>query len=120
VPLPEVIVECRTCHARYVPSFTHDYYGGENGRGGLCESCMVREALTSEFPDPVPIGDDRRLDQVCRAKQGSESCRYLVMNEEGLACSKGSNLQQTIDDQADSMRAKGDNCSGPPDFIPVG
>ena len=114
-PLSPGQVECRNCGARYIPDFSRDYYGGENGRGGLCESCMMRGILVK--PDPVAVTDEKHLDEVCLPGKGHKSCRYLAMMPgSGMSCAKGSNFQSAIDERAAGMRAQGNNCSGPPDY----
>lgn len=119
-PLKEDEVECSKCGAIYVPDFKRDYYGGENGRGGKCESCFMSELSVQQkpLPNPVAVTDEKRLNDVCRLKKGRETCRYLAMHPDlGMACAKGSNLQSAIDQRVSGMRAQGDNCSGPPDFL---
>jgi hypothetical protein len=113
-PLKNGEVECRKCHDRYVPSFTKDYYGGKDGQGGLCESCMMTEALEQK-PAPVDTPQDPREGN-CKLTQGSATCRYLVNQMGRWQCTKGSSLQEEIDQRSASMGAKGNNCSGPPDF----
>lgn len=117
-PLAEGEVECRNCQARYVPNFTRDYYGGKDGHGGLCESCMMREAF-SKIPkrNPVLIVDDDRLNNSCLVHQGSKTCRYLAMGSEGMTCLKNSDMQSAIDQRASGMGSKGNNCSGPPEYL---
>ena len=71
-------------------------------------------------PDPQEIPSDEHLQNVCKFTQGEATCRYLSITP-GLPgrmerCSKGSNLQSSIDARGNSMKAKGDNCSGIPDF----
>jgi len=109
------MVECRKCQAKYIPSFVRDYYGGENGQGGLCESCFMREALTK--PNPITLENQSHITNVCQPGQGKKTCRYLVMHPPNIfSCAKGSDLQSNIDERVNGMRAQGDNCSGPPDF----
>lgn len=117
-PLAEEEVECRKCHAHWVPNFMRDYYGqqGDDRRSGTCEGCMMQEHMPKP---PVPVPTKEHLQTVCRFGQGgAQVCRYLAFGAE-LSCAKKSVLQRTIDDKAETMTAKGDNCSGPPDFTPT-
>lgn len=113
-------VECRTCHRQFVPSFEFDYYGAdENGKNGQCERCMMREAFGGEKPEPVALPSGEHINLVCRRKTGSGPCRFLSSGAKGMVCAKGSTLEATIQQQVEHMRSRGDNCSGPPDFIVI-
>lgn len=113
-------VTCRKCRLAFVPSFTFDFYqDGEDPKVGLCENCMMKEAFTSQEPSgdpsPLPAGYDVA---VCKFGKGQATCSFLIVSGDGLQCLKGSSLESAIRQrrQEDSMGAKGDNCSGPPDF----
>ena len=122
--LAENEVQCRHCHARYVPDVVRDYYSDDDSRtNGLCEQCFMTQAMTGSLPgatpDPTPLSDmTEHIEGVCKGEGGSSACRYLCMGDGGIACAKGSVIQSVIDGRAESMGAKGDNCSGPPDFKP--
>lgn len=50
---------------------------------------------------------------VCRIGQGAECCRYLIAGASGLECGKvNPSIKSRIDERADKMNAKGDNCEG--------
>lgn len=55
---------------------------------------------------------------VCKFGQGHETCAFLCMGPEGFECEKGTPLGYVLDERrrAHAMRARGDNCSGSPDF----
>jgi len=55
-----------------------------------------------------------KLAQTCLMNNGDETCRYIMMGEEGYICVKNSKLQQFIDERVfeDKMIAKGNNCEG--------
>ena len=100
-----------------MPDFSFDYYGSTNNRDGQCENCMMREAFKKVDTQEVPSKE--HLKEVCKFTQGRLTCRYLCMHpgkETMEHCAKGSDLQSTIDARGDTMKAKGDNCSGIPDF----
>lgn len=70
----------------------------------------------------VPAGYE---EAVCRMGQGEATCSFLTVGPGGnsmYGCAKGSELERTIKQRraAGSMRAQGDNCSGPPAFEPTG
>lgn len=68
----------------------------------------------------VPDGD--HLQQVCRPGAGSQTCAYLMLSNAGFQCAKGGVAQMYIDLRLaeGTMKAIGDNCSGPPNFTPPG
>jgi len=70
--------------------------------------------------DAVPVDDNRRT-SVCEGAGSSATCRFLTAGPGGFACAKGSDLHGYISGrvEAGTMKAVGDNCSGPPDFTPV-
>jgi len=65
--------------------------------------------------------DEKHLKNVCKLGGGAFTCSYLGMGAEGAECFKGTGFQRIIDQRRaeKSMRAMGDNCSGPPNFIPI-
>ena len=108
-------VTCRKCgHGPYTPSFTFDFYeDGKAGPGtGLCETCMLQEALKSDEPVEVP---DNHRNRVCLGKGGKTTCRFLVFDGK-YKCAKGSQMHNFIESRVGTMGAKGDNCSGSPEF----
>ncbi len=116
-----VQVTCRKCgHGPYTPNFTFDFYeDGVDGPGtGLCEKCVMTQVL-NPLADKEPTAmTDKHLDAVCRMGGDSACCRYVLFSS-GFKCAKGSNMQSTIDSRAKTMKAKGDNCSGPLEFKKV-
>lgn len=62
--------------------------------------------------------NENHLKNVCKLGGGAFTCSYLMMGAEGAECSKGTGFQRIIDQRRaeKSMRAMGDNCSGPPKF----
>ncbi len=65
----------------------------------------------------MSIGDDQ-LFQVCKYRQADLCCSFLTMAPDGFECGKGTPSEAIIRSrrEAGTMKAKGDNCSGPPDF----
>jgi hypothetical protein len=59
-----------------------------------------------------------QVKNICKDGQGSKTCAYLTIGDRQGDCSKGTAFEEAIRVRRLSMRAKGDNCSGPPDFIP--
>ena len=115
---------CRKCNRTFVPSVAFDFYpDGEDPKVGLCERCMLKEALGGREPsgDPVPVPDGYR-EKVCKMGKGPATCSFLGMTGSEFRCLKGSSMESIIQQrrQEDSMSAKGDNCSGPPDFKVTG
>ena len=78
---------------------------------------MKEENSTQEAT--LPIIQDTQIEEVCRQGQGHKCCKYLTFSARGggWKCAKGSELQKIIDEISSNMIAKGDNCSGFPDFI---
>ena len=120
--LPEKKFTCRKCAHSFTPSFGFDFYpDGEDPEVGLCERCMMSQAFSEcEKLDPRPITNEHHLSGVCRIRQGAETCRYLCFSGQ-MCCAKGSKLQAFIDQRfaEGGMDAKGDHCSGPPNFTPT-
>ena len=62
-----------------------------------------------------------RARTLCKMGKGAETCSFLGMEAGvGFACQKGTEIEGLIRSRrkAGTMSAKGDNCSGPPDFTP--
>lgn len=65
-----------------------------------------------KIPEGYPI-------DVCLMGRGPATCAYFSFGLEGALCAKGmpdvrANIEARLADG--SMTARGDNCSGPPDF----
>lgn len=59
---------------------------------------------------------DAHVEGVCRLGQGAACCAFL-MRQDGWFCAKiDAVLVSTITDRRPTMRAQGDNCSGPPNY----
>lgn len=111
---------CRKCNHTFVPSLAFDFYpDGSDPKVGLCERCMMKEALTNREPsdDPAKVPDGHQVN-ICKFGKGPETCSFLGMTGNEFQCLKGSSLESVIRQRRreNSIRAKGDNCSGPPDF----
>ena len=59
--------------------------------------------------------------KVCQLNQGPKTCAFLAFGEGVYFCAKGGALEKMIRGRLASgqMKAQGDNCSGPPVFIPM-
>ena len=82
---------------------------------------MASQPRTPETPSESRSRSEERkinrdhLKRVCRV--GTElCCRYVSGGATGFECEKGTPLGAHLDRTVSRMRAKGDNCSGPPDF----
>jgi hypothetical protein len=110
-------VICRKCGCGpYVPDLINDFYvDNVNGPGtGLCEKCFIAQVMAPK--DQVQV-EDAHCENVCKRGQGAATCRFLTFGK-GFSCAKGSGLEPEIQSRADTMRSKGNNCSGPPEFKP--
>jgi hypothetical protein len=67
--------------------------------------------------EPTQLSEQQVKD-LCKAGKGEATCSFLTMGGSGMCCSKGSVFEAVIRERRPTMRAKGDNCSGPPDFKP--
>lgn len=45
-----------------------------------------------------------------------QRCSFLILGVVGFECAKGSSVESLIRERRPTMKARGDNCSGPPDF----
>lgn len=80
--------------------------------------------MSADASRPLPDG---HLEAVCRIGQGEKCCAYLAMGGPvedlpGWTCAKDMpTIRAAIALRlaAGTMTAKGDNCSGPPDFESV-
>jgi hypothetical protein len=63
---------------------------------------------------------ESHTDSVCLKGKGEKTCSFLMFGGSGWECSKGGDMEQFIRSRRDdkSMKAMGDNCSGPPSFTP--
>ena len=115
-------VTCRKCKRTFTPSFAFDFYpDGDDPKVGMCESCTMAAAFGAPSGDPSPLPDGHE-EGVCKKGQGAETCSFLGFGRGGFKCLKGSSFESAIQERRreGSMAAKGDNCSGPPDFRPTG
>ena len=112
-------VTCRKCDHTYIPNFAFDFYpDGKDPKVGLCERCMMTEALAPKPPQTVSVDHGKN---VCKFGRGPFTCSFLIVQGgEGLKCAKKSDFEGIIRERLSkgSMLAKGDNCFGPPDFKP--
>ena len=58
-------------------------------------------------------------DLVCHLGTGEQTCSFLTLGANGFECAKGTEVEQVILKRRaeGTMKAKGDCCSGPPDFV---
>jgi len=64
---------------------------------------------------------EKQLKEICKMGQASECCSFLMWaGDTGFCCAKGSTLEPMILERRflETLNAMGDNCSGPPDFMP--
>ena len=63
--------------------------------------------------------DRNFVDTVCQPGKGAATCSFLL-NDGEWSCGKGTVFEQILKQRraSASMRALGDNCSGPPTFQP--
>lgn len=117
---------CSKCGHTFVPSFVFDFYPEptkDNPNAGICENCMLKEALSRSDAEMVSVPREYET-TVCKRGQGAITCCFLAVGpvgpvgEVGYACLKKSSLEANIRVKLrnGTMLAKGDNCSGPPDF----
>lgn len=57
---------------------------------------------------------DNHLKNICKIQHGTQTCRYIILDEEGFVCVKGTVLQLSIDNLVTKkqMVARGSNCPG--------
>lgn len=63
--------------------------------------------------------EKEQLRKICKLGSGEATCSFLSFSsEDGFSCLKKTGLEEIIRQKRDSgqMNAKGDNCSGPPNF----
>jgi len=48
----------------------------------------------------------------CKAGQGHQCCRYLILGGTGFECAKLTSMRPTLDNKGDNMTARDDNCEG--------
>lgn len=63
----------------------------------------------------------KQVQDVCGLASGETTCAFLTVGG-AWECAKGTGTEWTIRDRlkAGTMNAKGNNCSGPPDFVTEG
>ena len=119
-PLKPDEVECRKCHARYVPSFSRDFYpDGADPKVGVCERCMMTAAFAPRTNEPHKL-EDAVAETRCKRGQGPAACAFLTFGGDGFGCAKSSAFESAIRQKITegTMKSKGDNCAGPPNFTP--
>ncbi len=69
---------------------------------------------------PNRIIPDPHLKHICRIGQGAFTCSFIGLEDGKFMCQKGTPEEKFIRTQRElgKMNALGNNCSGPPDFIP--
>ncbi len=69
---------------------------------------------------PRTLGKEH-LHNVCRIYQGEKTCSYLGEDKRGIMCLKGTAYHIEIfrKRMLGATKAKGDNCSGHPDYEPI-
>jgi len=110
-------VTCRKCgFGPYTPSPGFDFYrDSDDSDTGLCETCIIQEAMAESSKEPVEVSEQRRK-VLCMGDGKEGVCRFLVFGGK-FECAKGSKLESSILAKKDIMNAQGDNCSGPPCFL---
>lgn len=58
--------------------------------------------------------NNAHLENVCKFRNGSKTCRYIGLSAQGYYCAKKTPLKKVLDERAkkELMIAKGDNCEG--------
>lgn len=61
---------------------------------------------------------NEQLETLCKLKQGELTCAFITAGGDGFSCGKGTFAEPHIRKRIaeGTMAAKGDNCSGPPEF----
>lgn len=121
-------VTCRRCGKSFFPSFEHDFYpDGDDPAIGQCERCLMNSffgSKTIRHPQRLSMAQAEAL---CRPGKGSQTCCFVLLNNGGYECAKGSCFEHALrarlakDEPGteDAMVSRSDNCSGPPDFRPT-
>lgn len=119
----KVQVTCRKCKLTFTPSFSFDFYpDGEDPTVGQCENCLMKETFagtsSKSGSSALPA---RYRDTICRVGKGAATCSFLLFGGNEFECAKGSTFEPPIRERLreGSMNARGDNCSGSPDFTPT-
>ncbi len=62
--------------------------------------------------------DKKHIEKICKLGGDEAVCSFLSYTPDGFTCLKKTELEEFISQKraAGEMRAKGDNCSGPPNF----
>lgn len=109
-------VKCIGCQAKFEPTPFCSFLpiSEDKSKEGHCETCVTRGKAGKA---PVLL-DARHAQSVCRSNGGKKKthCKYLFSEGSGWHCAKGTPLGIIINRRAHLMHAKGDNCSGSPDF----
>ena len=61
-----------------------------------------------------------QVDSLCLFGAGEKCCSFLMNGPGGWACAKGTDFEALLQARrnAGTIRARGDNCAGPPGFEP--
>jgi hypothetical protein len=110
---------CRKCHKTFVPSFVFDFYpDGDDPKVGLCEQCLMEKINTRPpMREPITVSP-RHAERICKIGQGRMTCSFLAVTGSSFKCLKDSGMELSTEAREKTMTARGDNCSGPPDFKP--
>lgn len=114
-------VTCRVCGRTYSPSPMDDFYQDDGATTGRCDGCFMRDVFSAQAKSqPATLPSEQHITSVCKRGQGSETCRYLSFGGQGFVCAKGTDIGTIIDRRSaeGTMKSKGNNCSGPPNFTP--
>lgn len=59
-----------------------------------------------------------QVENICKFGKGEDCCSFLIFGGDGFSCAKGTSVEATISYRRflETMRAMGDNCSGPPEY----
>jgi hypothetical protein len=89
-----------------------------HGKGVRAKACKFREQekeiIWSRVRVMLSITKSQLYD-VCKIGQKEKTCRYILMNKDGIFCGKtDEKIKGLLDDRAsqNKMIAKGNNCKG--------
>lgn len=108
--LDKVKKTCRKCgRGPYTPTYEFGFHEDNvDGHGtGLCEKCFGLEIAEPNDGIEIP---KQFVGLKCKIGSGSLTCRFLSFSET-FKCTKKGKKNFPI-----NIKAKGDNCSGPPQF----
>ena len=110
-------IVCSVCGVSFRPGPFLDFIEEVGTGDGMCTDCLRKLMKT----DLIPVSR-KKSKTICLQGQGAKMCKYLVsvipkslrLEDVSFACAKGGKFQKDIESHA--MVARGDNCSGPPNF----